>query len=257
MTNTNKSNDNHLRIDVLLLMIVIMSLSLIVAYNGYKEIVSHLYGKYYLSKALRSEIQYTFVPIVILFAGLYIVNAINERRVRLAYLLIIHAFLINLLFSGKDLRIAIVINIAETLFIILTYSLYPFVEFLRKIHVNEGFSKKFSNSTDSFWRSTESETSEIVPSFRSLRIPIKRELLEFLKGFNFAGIKVSYQTSLFPNIRKPRLAFVVALVLLLVCLIKLTTGSEKGAESLSTAVYFLLVVGTGMELYNFLKCCPK
>ncbi len=84
MTNTNKSNDNHLRIDVLLLMIVIMSLSLIVAYNGYKEIVLHLYGKYYLSKALRSEIQYTFVPIVILFAGIYIVNGINERRVRLA-----------------------------------------------------------------------------------------------------------------------------------------------------------------------------
>ncbi len=132
MAELNKHNKNAAEtINPLLFVVVstvVISLSLVLTYCAYKEIATYLYGESYLSEVLRVEAKDTFVQIVTLYVALlFVYTFVRQKETRpLIYLLIIHAFLINLLFSWRDPQLAVVINVAEVLTIAsLTILLFP------------------------------------------------------------------------------------------------------------------------------------
>src|SRR3990167_979762 len=91
--------------------------ALILTYDSYKEIVSHLYDKYYLPKDQRAEIKNAFPYAIIIFLISYLFYSIwhNKEKGFLSAaeygrLFILQAVITNLMFFSKGHHVLVVLK---------------------------------------------------------------------------------------------------------------------------------------------------
>ena len=101
----------------------LMGLALIVAYNTYKEAGSLMYGKYFLSHALKTEIKDTFPWAILICTLLYILIGRNKGKGALAFreyrtLFILQIAIFSAISISKGPHVVIVLGLSLVFFAI-------------------------------------------------------------------------------------------------------------------------------------------
>lgn len=193
--------------------------ALILAYNSYKEVGTHLRGKYFLSHTIKKDIKATFLPTSVVFAVLYLLCSVIRGRQK-SYLTLREYFILfilltlisNLIFFSKGPRVLIVLNLS---FFYLAVFLFLFATFA-KVLLN------------------------IIEAGPELFLP---PILYKSLTNNLARARNYFQ-------EKPSAPFILASIgLLATCALSLALSLKGVAEVGATVAYFALVIGLGIELY--------
>lgn len=197
--------------------------ALILAYNSYKEIGSHLYDKHFLPRDIRAEIKGTFPWSIIIFAALYTLSdTVWDKKGdypsfrQYAVIFALQAIIINLIFLSKGLHILIVQNLA---LLYLTGFLFIWAGKKRFIAID-----------------TTVGAEEMLPS--TIDRPLQKNMPMVREYFK----------------EKPSAPFIIGfMALLMICAFLLIFKAEKAAEQIANIAYFSLVIGVGIEVYQMIK----
>lgn len=197
--------------------------ALILAYNSYKGIGSHLYDKHFLPHDIRTEIKGTFPWSIIIFAALFILSSIGRDKKggypsfrQYVVIFVLQAITINLIFLSKKLHILIVQDLA----------LLYLAGFL---FIWSGI-KRFIVIGTAGW------AEEILQPI--IYRPLQRNMPRVREYFK----------------EKPSAAFIIGfMALLMICAFLLIFKVEKAAEQIANIAYFSLVIGVGIEAYQMIK----
>ena len=191
------------------------------SYNSFKEYV-RMQGDIF-PQGQKVIIKATFPWSIIIFMVLYLINAMVQRGKGgypsiWQYIIIfgLQAIIINLIFFSKDISILIVQNLAILYFatFILALNGTKKIIFIDEI----GWAEEF--------------LPPIIYKFLKRNMPMVREYFK----------------------RKSSAPFITGFItLLIVCTIFLIFKQESAAEDLANIAYFLLMIGVGIELYQFVK----
>lgn len=198
--------------------------ALILTYDSYKEIVSHLYDKYYLPKDQREEIKNAFPYAIIIFLVLYLFYSIwhNKEKGFLSAaeygrLFILQAVITNLMFFSKGHHVLIVLNSS---FLYLSIFLFVSVKISGTITgiIPDTIDKRLIHTSSS------NLTSLILWSYTYIR-------------------------------ERPSAPFILTFAATLpVATFILMTESTKKADPIATVAFFALFIGVGIETHRLFTC---
>ena len=196
--------------------------TLILAYNSYKEVGTHLHGKYFLSHTIKKDTKATFLPTAVIFAVLYLLCSVIRGRQRgyltlgeYSILFVLLTFTSNLIFFSKGHHVLVVLNLS---FFYLAVFLFLFATVAKAL-----------------LNIIEVEPELFLP-------PI---LYKFLTN-NLAWARNYFQ-------EKPFAPFIlVSIGLLAICALSLALSLQGVAEVGAIVAYSVLVIGLGIELYTLI-----
>ncbi len=200
----------------------LMLASLALSYNTYKEYIKMSFDTF--PAELKIAIKATFLWAILVFITLYVLYSVWRGRKegtpslqQHIIILILQAVIINIIFFSKGIHILIVLNLA--IIIYLAFFLIAWAGINRLIVMD-----------------TANLAQEFLPPI--IYRPLQKRTPLMLSYFK----------------EKPSAPFIIGFMfLLIICAILLMLKSEKTAKELANIAYFLLVIGVGIEVYQFVK----
>lgn len=204
----------------------LMFASLVLSYNGYKEYVRRSFDTF--PAELKIAIKAAFPWAILVFITLHILHNIWRGRKdgtlslqQHIIILVLQAVIINIIFFSKGIHMLIVLNLALIIYLVLFLIVWAGINMLSVID-------------------TANLAEEFLPPiiYRPLQKRMPLILAYFLAYFK----------------EKPSAPFIKGFMfILIICAILLILKLERTAEYLADIAYFSLVIGVGIEVYQFVK----
>lgn len=201
----------------------LMFASLVLSYNGYKEYIKRSFDTF--PAELKIAIKATFLWAILVFITLYILHSIWQSRKNESLslrqhiiILLFQAIIINIIFFSKGIHILIFLNLAFIIYLV--FFLIVWAGIINRLIVID----------------TANLAEEFLPPI--IYRPLQKKMPLILAYFK----------------EKPSAPFIIGFMfLLIICTILLMLNLERTAEYLANIAYFSLVIGVGIEVYQFVK----